>query len=136
MISKFGFLIPDLRIGRARRSLKLRLAIHGSATHQEDTKKNCITVRVMGLGKAVKIALDDVFERIDVAYQTAHSDCRLSVSIRMVDTSAVGPMTYDQLERHRGFERAGNLVGIFADTRGTSAHCSNCLAQALLSRAP
>jgi len=34
-------------------------------------------VRVTGLGRAVKMAFDEVFVRMEVAYQTPHNDLEL-----------------------------------------------------------
>lgn len=38
--------------------------------HSPETKRNCTRVRVTGIGSAVKMALEDVFERMEVPYQT------------------------------------------------------------------
>jgi hypothetical protein len=40
--------------------------------HQPDTKANCTTVRVMGFGSAVRMALEDVLVEMEVIYHTAH----------------------------------------------------------------
>ena len=73
MMSLLGLLTPFLRTGIARLSAPLCFAAQERIKHQEHTKKNCMTVRVTGIGSAVKIAFEDVFERIEVAYQTQHS---------------------------------------------------------------
>jgi hypothetical protein len=53
----------------ASRSVLLCRATNERKTHQKDTSRNCITVSVMGFGNAVKIALEEVLVRIEVAYQ-------------------------------------------------------------------
>lgn len=42
--------------------------------HHIDTKANCTTVRVMGLGKAFRIDFDEVFVTAEVMYQIRQSD--------------------------------------------------------------
>jgi hypothetical protein len=41
-----------------------------------ETNMNCTTVRVTGFGSAVKMALEEVFVRIEVPYQKAQSNLR------------------------------------------------------------
>ena len=72
MISLSGFLIANFKTGRALRTEALCRASHEPKIHQEQTKRNCTIVRVMGLGKAVRMAFEEVFDRIDMAYQTPH----------------------------------------------------------------
>lgn len=73
MISLFGRRIPFFKTGKVFRMKALRLASHDRKRHQKDTRRNCMMVRVTGFGKAVKIALEDVLVRMEVAYQKAHS---------------------------------------------------------------
>jgi len=64
--------MPFRRTGIAFRTEGYFFASHAEKTHQELTKRNWTNVRVTGFGNAVRIAFDDVFERIDVAYQIPH----------------------------------------------------------------
>lgn len=74
MINSFdGGRMPFRKTGIAFRTAGNRFASHAEKTHQELTKRNCTIVRVTGFGKAVRIAFDDVLDRIDVAYQTPQS---------------------------------------------------------------
>jgi len=41
--------------------------------HHEETKANCMSVRVIGLGKAFRIDLEEVFVRADDRYHMRHS---------------------------------------------------------------
>ena len=41
--------------------------------HHPETNANCTTVRVTGFGRAVRMAFEDVFEKIDVIYQMPQS---------------------------------------------------------------
>lgn len=70
MISLFGLRIPFFRTGNAFLIGACLRASQAANIHQEDTKRNCTTVKVTGFGSAVRMALDDVLERIEVAYQT------------------------------------------------------------------
>lgn len=54
------------------------LASMPSIRHQPDTNANCTVVRVMGLGSAVRMALEDMFVKMDVMYQAPHSTCASS----------------------------------------------------------
>lgn len=65
--------MPFFSTGRAFRTAVLRLASHDRNTHQKDTRRNWIIVSVTGFGKAVKMALEEVFVRIEVPYQKAQS---------------------------------------------------------------
>lgn len=75
MISLFGRLIPFFNTGKVLRMEELYRASRAAKMHQEDTNRNCTTVSVTGLGKAVRMALDEVLERIEVANQTPQSIC-------------------------------------------------------------
>lgn len=49
--------------------------------HHVETKANCISVRVIGFGKAFRIDFDEVFVRAEDMYQMRHSiygPCQLS----------------------------------------------------------
>jgi hypothetical protein len=41
--------------------------------HHDETKPNCTRVRVTGFGRAVRIAFEDVFEKIEVMYHIPQS---------------------------------------------------------------
>lgn len=72
MMSLLGLRMPPFRTGKALRTVALRLASHERKTHQKETNINWMTVRVTGLGSAVKMAFEEVFVRMDVAYQKVH----------------------------------------------------------------
>lgn len=69
MMSLFGLRMPFFNTGRASRTATLRLASHERKIHQKDTSINWTTVKVIGFGRAVRIAFDEVFVRIEDAYQ-------------------------------------------------------------------
>ncbi len=48
-------------------------ANHAERMHQKQTKRNWTMDRVIGLEKAFRIDLDEVFVRADVIYQTMNS---------------------------------------------------------------
>ena len=73
MMSRFGLLMPFFRTGTAFRNDAFFFASHERKIHQKDTSMNCMIVNVTGLGRAVKMAFDDVFVRIEVAYQKPQS---------------------------------------------------------------
>ena len=74
MISLLGRLIPFRRTGTALRKGGYTLASQAAKMHHEQTKRNWTMVRVTGFGRAVRMALDEVFDRIEVAYQKPQSD--------------------------------------------------------------
>lgn len=53
----------------ALRMAGLMRARNAAKMHHEQTNANCTTVRVTGLGSAVKIAFDEALDRMEVAYQ-------------------------------------------------------------------
>lgn len=55
------------------RRLGKRCASHANVKHHNETKANCMIVRVIGCGKAFRIDFDDVFVSADVKYQTTLS---------------------------------------------------------------
>ena len=73
MMSLFGLLMPFLRTGTALRTVAFRFASQERKMHQSETRKNCMTVRVIGWGRAVRMALEDVLVRIDAENQAPHS---------------------------------------------------------------
>ena len=48
-----------------------------------ERKANWIKVKVTGLGRAVKMALDDVLDMMEVVYQMAHRNFSQRVSMDM-----------------------------------------------------
>lgn len=74
MISRLGRRMPFLRTGKDSLTKALRLASHAKKMHQKDTSMNWMMVKVTGLGRAVKMALDDVLVMIEVMYQKPHRD--------------------------------------------------------------
>lgn len=46
---------------------------HERKRHQKETRANCMVVRVTGFGSAVRMALEEAFERIDEQNQTPQS---------------------------------------------------------------
>lgn len=65
--------MPFFKTGRAFRTAALFLASHERKTHQKETSRNWIMVKVTGFGRAVKMALEEAFVRIEVPYQKAQS---------------------------------------------------------------
>jgi len=59
-------------------------AAQDSNRHHEHTNMNWIRVKVTGLGKAVRMALEEVLDMIEVVYQMAHRNLgrRVSTEIR------------------------------------------------------
>jgi hypothetical protein len=49
------------------------LARAAKKRHHDDTKANCIKVRVKGFGSAVRIALEEVFVKIEAMYHMPQS---------------------------------------------------------------
>lgn len=73
MMSLLGFRIPFLSTGMSSRTVALRLASHEKKIHQNETSKNWTMVRVTGLGRAVRMALDEVLVMMEVKYHTPQS---------------------------------------------------------------
>lgn len=73
MMSLLGRRIPFFKTGKAFLTAALRFASHERKTHQKETSKNCMTVKVTGLGRAVRMALEEVLVRIEVPYQNPQS---------------------------------------------------------------
>lgn len=63
--------MPFRKTGRALRRGGWMRASQLRNRHQPQTNMNCTSVRVTGLEKAIKIALEDVLDKMDVAYQMA-----------------------------------------------------------------
>ena len=66
--------MPFLRAGILLLSEGITVERYTNTKHHIDTKANCTTVRVMGLGKAFKIDFDEVFVTAEVMYQIRQSD--------------------------------------------------------------
>ncbi len=71
MMSLLGGRTPFFSAGTIVRNRGYTLAIHPRNMHQEQTKANCISVRVTGFGNAVRMVLEDVFDMMEVMYQKA-----------------------------------------------------------------
>jgi hypothetical protein len=69
MMSQLGLLMPFFSTGRALRTEALCLASQEENRHQNVTRANCMTVNVMGLGSAVRMAFDEVLDKIEVENQ-------------------------------------------------------------------
>ena len=67
--------MPYFRTGIAVLSRGHRRARAARNKHQEDTKANWTSVRVMGFGSAVRMALEEVFEKMDVMYHMPQRSC-------------------------------------------------------------
>lgn len=67
--------MPFFRTGTVFRSVGLCFASHERKRHQNETRKNCMVVRVTGFGKAVNMAFDDAFEKMDVMNHITQSTC-------------------------------------------------------------
>ena len=65
--------MPCLRAGMAVAKGGYMWASQAKSTHQEDTKANWIRVRVIGLGKALRMDFEEVFVRAELMYQTRQS---------------------------------------------------------------
>jgi hypothetical protein len=85
--------MPFFSTGNALRTDALRFASHERKMHQKDTSKNCMTVRVTGRGKAVKIAFEEVFVRMDVAYHNAHRDYDPSAQMIYIPIQGIRTMS-------------------------------------------
>lgn len=99
MISLLGLLIPFLRTGRALRTDALRFASHAKKTHQKDTRANWMMVKVTGMGREVKMALDEVLVMMDVMYQKAQRPCAAELSAQVRDTTRRDYMSSLSLSR-------------------------------------
>lgn len=60
--------MPYLRAGIMTFKRGNTVANQAKIRHHEETKPNCMSVRVTGLGKAVRIAFEDVFDMMEVEY--------------------------------------------------------------------
>jgi hypothetical protein len=65
--------MPFFRAGMVLLSEGKSEASHAENMHQNETKANCTIDNVIGLEKAFRIDLDEVFVRAEVRYQTANS---------------------------------------------------------------
>jgi hypothetical protein len=70
---RLGGLIPNFKKGIVVFRRGYRFARAARNIHHEETNPNCTSVRVIGLGRAVRMALEDVLEKMDVMYQIAQS---------------------------------------------------------------
>jgi hypothetical protein len=71
--SLVGGRMPYLRNGMVCFMRGYRLASAARKRHHPDTKANCMMVSVTGFGRAVRMAFEDVLEKMDVMYQMPQS---------------------------------------------------------------
>lgn len=92
-------------------------------------------VKVTGLEKAIRMALDDVLERMDVVYQMAQRSLeQVSALVWMRCKDWLIPLsTYYEATRDGGFEGICKLVCILADAAFALAHMLPRITQARLS---
>ena len=64
--------MPFRRAGIAVFRRGNRRASHARKRHQPETKANCMIVSVIGLGKALRMDLEDVLVKAELKYQTRH----------------------------------------------------------------
>src|SRR4051794_12250278 len=69
MISRVGLRMPLRNSGTAFPSGRYTRASHDRNRQKPQTNMNWTRVRVTGLGKAMRMALEEVLDRIEVAYQ-------------------------------------------------------------------
>lgn len=62
--------MPFFRAGMALFRRGKRRARNAENRHHPETKANCIMVRVIGLGKALRMDLEEVLVRAELKYQT------------------------------------------------------------------
>lgn len=94
MISLFGFLMPFFRTGRAFLTEALRFASQARKTHQKDTRANCMMVRVTGIGREVKMALEEVLVMMEVMYQKAQRPYTENISAHVAARITIIVKTY------------------------------------------
>lgn len=82
MSSLVGGRIPYFKKGMVCFIRGYLLARAARSMHHPETNANCTRVRVMGFGSAVRMALDEVLEKMDVIYQIPHSVYRALVDDR------------------------------------------------------
>ena len=70
--SRLGYRMPFLKAGMVVFKRGKSRARYAKKRHQPETKANCMMVRVIGLGKAFRIDLEDVFVNAELKYQTRH----------------------------------------------------------------
>ncbi len=73
MTSRVGGLMPNLRAGMAFFKAGKLSASAEKRRQYVHTNPNCMSVRVAGFGKAIKMVFEDVFVRAEARYQTMQS---------------------------------------------------------------
>ena len=71
--SRLGYRIPFLSAGMAVLRRGKRRASNAKHKHHPETRANCIIVRVIGLGKALRMDLEEVLVRAELKYQIRQS---------------------------------------------------------------
>lgn len=133
MMSQEGFRSPLRRTGTCARILRLCLASQERKMHQKDTRKNCITVRVTGFGRAVRMALEDVFVRMDAEYQTTHRSCGIRQPFRGQKRQPATLYTYHKSVGYRRLQALRDFCCALAHTHLPHPHRVNGLTQTFLS---
>ena len=64
--------MPCFRAGIIVRSCGKMRARDANSIHHAETKANCMMVRVIGLGKELRIDLEEVLVRAELKYQIRH----------------------------------------------------------------
>lgn len=131
MISLCGRRMPYFKNGIVCFMRGYRFAKAANIIHQPETKANWTVVRVMGLGSAVRIVLEDMFVKMEVRYQTPQSACDCQYTCLLASMGLIS--TYDELRRKRCLQRICNLVRILADASFPCPYRLEGLAETLLS---
>jgi hypothetical protein len=105
------------------------LARAAKKRHHDDTKANCIKVSVKGFGSAVRMALEEVFVKMEAMYHMPQSIYTRQFSA-LVHTQYLA--TYDKPWRQRHLECICDFVHILADACLPGPYCPECLTQTLL----
>lgn len=71
--SRLGYRIPSFSVGMAVFSRGKRRARNAKHRHHPETKANWIIVRVIGLGKALRMVFEEVLVRAELKYQIRQS---------------------------------------------------------------
>ena len=64
--------MPFFKAGILALRLGKSVDIYAKNRHHPETKANCMIVRVIGLGKALRIDFDEVLVKAELKYQTRH----------------------------------------------------------------
>lgn len=73
-ISRVGLRIPIFSTGMASPIAGTAVASQAKKRQKTKTKRNWMTVRVMGFGKALRMALEEVLVKAELKYHSKHSN--------------------------------------------------------------